>query len=65
MIKKGQVSVVNINPSDLIEKDANLSLQIKNLQMRKVAVGNIGPTFDHQATFKFTDKTDHYDYRPS
>jgi capsular polysaccharide biosynthesis protein len=43
MIKKGQVSVVNVNPSDLIEKDANLSLQIKNLQMRKVAVGKLAP----------------------
>jgi hypothetical protein len=43
MIKKGQISVVNINPSDLIEKDANLSLQIKNLQMGKVAVGRLAP----------------------
>ena len=43
MIKKGQVSVVNVNPSDLIEKDANLSLQIKNLQMGKVAVGKLAP----------------------
>ena len=43
MLKKGQISVVNVNPSDLIEKDANLSLQIKNLQMGKVAVGKLAP----------------------
>jgi hypothetical protein len=43
MIKKGQISVINVNPSDLIEKDANLSLQIKNLQMGKVAVGKLAP----------------------
>ena len=43
MIKKGQISVVNVNPSDLIENDANLSLQIKNLQMGKVALGKLSP----------------------
>lgn len=43
MIKKRQISDVNFNPSDLIEKDAALSLQIKNLQMGKVAVGKLAP----------------------
>jgi hypothetical protein len=43
MIKKGQLSVVYFNPADLIEKDANLSLQIKNLQMGKAAVGILSP----------------------
>jgi hypothetical protein len=38
MMKKGQISVVNVNPSDLIENDAYLSLQIKNLQMGKVVL---------------------------
>lgn len=43
MIKKGQISVVNINPSDLIENDAYLSLQIKNLQMGKVVLWKLSP----------------------
>lgn len=43
MIKKGQISVVRVNPADLIEKDANLSLQIKNLQMGKATAGILAP----------------------
>jgi hypothetical protein len=43
MIKKGQLSVVYFNPAELIEKDADLSLQIKNLQMGKAAVGILSP----------------------
>ena len=43
MIKKGQISVVYFNPAELIEKDADLSLQIKNLQMGKVTVGILSP----------------------
>jgi hypothetical protein len=43
MIKKGQMRAVYLNPSDLIEKDANLSLQIKNLQIGKVTVGKLAP----------------------
>jgi hypothetical protein len=43
MMKKRQLTVNCINPSDLIEKDANLSLQIKNLQREKVVVGKLAP----------------------
>ena len=43
MIKKGRLSVVDFNPAELIEKDADLSLQIKNLQMGKAAVGILSP----------------------
>jgi len=52
MIKKGQLSIVNINPADIIRKDADLSLEIMNLQqaktdmMRKTqpSLVNINPT---------------------
>ncbi|PKN76955.1 MAG: hypothetical protein CVU52_02570 [Deltaproteobacteria bacterium HGW-Deltaproteobacteria-10] len=55
MIKKRKLPVVNINPADLIEKDAKISLEIKNLeQVRsdaikkkesnvKVTAGILGP----------------------
>jgi hypothetical protein len=35
MIKKRQMSFININPADLIRKDADLSLEIINLQQAK------------------------------
>jgi hypothetical protein len=43
MIKKGQLSVVYFSPAELIEKDADLFLQIKNLQTGKAAVGILYP----------------------
>jgi hypothetical protein len=43
LIKKGQLSVVNFNPADLIENDAYLSLQIKNLQMGEVVLWKLSP----------------------
>ncbi|MEI8173302.1 MAG: hypothetical protein WCH07_07450 [Deltaproteobacteria bacterium] len=52
MIKKGQLSVISINPADLIKKDADLSLEIMNLQQAKtdlmkktqLSFVNINPT---------------------
>lgn len=35
MIKRRQLSIVNINPADLIEKDGDISLEIKNLEQTK------------------------------
>jgi len=35
MIKKRQISFININPADLIKKDADLSLEVTNLQQAK------------------------------
>jgi hypothetical protein len=78
MMKKRQLTYHNANPADLIKKDADLSLEILNLQQAKTdmmmkkelnvkVTVNIGilPPLDYQATYKFTDKTDNYDYRLS
>jgi len=35
MIKKGKLTIVNINPADLIRKDGEISLEIKNLEQVK------------------------------
>ena len=35
MMKKRQLSIININPSDIVRKDADLSLEIMNLQQEK------------------------------
>ena len=43
MIKKGNPSGVQVNPSDLIENDAYLSLQIRTLQTGKAAVWKLAP----------------------
>ena len=36
MMKKRQLSIINFNPADLIKKDADLSLEIINLQKAKI-----------------------------
>ena len=41
MMKKGQLSIININPADIIKKDADLSLEIMNLQQEKTDVVKI------------------------
>jgi hypothetical protein len=43
MMKKGQLTFININPADLIKKDADLSLEIMNLKNAKVTSGILGP----------------------
>ncbi len=43
MMKKKQISFININPADLIKKDADLSLEIMNLQNEKMTTGILGP----------------------
>jgi|GEM_PF-3368802 len=43
MMKKRQITVISINPSDLINKDATLSLEIMTLQRANVEVGTLGP----------------------
>lgn len=35
MMKRRQISIVNINPADLIKKDGDISLEIKNLEQTK------------------------------
>ncbi|MDO9566779.1 MAG: hypothetical protein Q7J15_08575 [Candidatus Desulfaltia sp.] len=77
MLKKKQLMYLNVNPADLIKEDIDLTLEIINLQQAKIEYDeekgikcksdsrNIRPTLDYQATFKFTDKTDNYNYRPS
>ena len=42
-MKKKQISFININPADLIKKDADLSLEIMNLQNVKVTAGTLDP----------------------
>ena len=43
MIKKKQMSFIFVNPADLITKDADLSLEIMNLQNVKVTVEMLAP----------------------
>lgn len=55
MIKKRKITIVNFNPADLVRKDGDLSLEIKNLEQAKadalkkkelnvkVDVGILGP----------------------
>jgi hypothetical protein len=43
IMKKRQISFTPVNPADLIKKDADLSLEIMNLQNVKVTVGILGP----------------------
>jgi len=55
MIKKRKLTIVNFNPADLVRKDGDLSLEIKNLEQAKadalkkkelnvkVDVGILGP----------------------
>lgn len=43
MMEKKQITIINITPADLINKDTELHLQIKNLQAAKVAVGKLAP----------------------
>jgi hypothetical protein len=43
MMKKRQLTFININPADLIKKDADLSLEIMNLQNAKVKAVILGP----------------------
>jgi hypothetical protein len=42
MIKRRQISIIYINPADLIKKDADLSIEIMNLQHEKVTAGTVG-----------------------
>jgi hypothetical protein len=43
LIKKRQVTAININPADLVKSDDGLSLEIKNLQRVKVKSWILGP----------------------
>jgi len=43
MIKKRQLTAVNINPADLVKRDDDLSLEIKNLQRVKEKSCILGP----------------------
>jgi hypothetical protein len=43
MMKKRQLSVININPAEIVEKDVNLSLEIMNLQKAKEEFGKLVP----------------------
>jgi hypothetical protein len=43
MMKKRKISFININPADLIKKDADLSLEIMRLQKEEVKSGVFGP----------------------
>jgi hypothetical protein len=43
MMKKRQISFINVNPSDLIKKDADLSLEIMNLQSVNMTAGTLAP----------------------
>jgi len=43
MMKKRQISFISVNPADLIKKDADLSLEIMNLQKIGVNFGLLGP----------------------
>jgi hypothetical protein len=43
MMKKEQLTAVNINPADLIKKDVDLSTEIKNLQDAISIFGTLGP----------------------
>jgi hypothetical protein len=42
MMKKRQISFISLSPPDLIKKDADLSLEIMNLQNVKVTAGILG-----------------------
>lgn len=44
MIKKRQLTVININPADLVKRDSDLSLEIKNLQLAKAKTFILGPS---------------------
>jgi len=43
MIKKRQLTAININPADLVKRDDDLSLEIKNLQRIKEKSWILGP----------------------
>lgn len=43
MIKKRQLTVININPADLVKRDSDLSLEIKKLHGEKLTAIILGP----------------------
>jgi hypothetical protein len=44
MIKKRQLMAISINPADLVKRDSELSLEIKNLQLAEVKAFILGPS---------------------